>query len=192
MLARVFLDAEALRSQIHADSNWRGEQRGELAKTLNSLPLTWESWSHLKFKPDRLGAPLQPPTNRFFSCRLTQDMKRTKFAVSEDVKIMRFADEMQLASLRSVLGSTTCHGARASRAKWSDKEPCRISPNCAVNCAVEERDEETAAPAKFVCVPPASKGGFDLIHNGKNALSASSSSLPEVSLPNGRRGKHSS
>ena len=171
LLARVFLDVEALRSQIYADLNRRGEQQGELAKTFNNLPFACESWSYLKFKLDRLGIPLQPSTNRFFLHRLTHDMKRTKFAVSEDVEIMRFSDETQFASLRSVLGSTICYGIRASRAKLSDKEPRRIPPDCAVNCVVEEPDEETVATRKFVRVPPASEGGFDLIHNGNNLLS---------------------
>jgi hypothetical protein len=168
LLARVFIDIETLRSQIYADLNRRGEQQGELAKTFNNVPFAWESWSYLKFKLHRLGIPLQPSTNRYFLHRLTHDMKRTKFAVSEDVEVMRFSDETQFASLRSVLGSTICYGIRASRAKLSDKAPRRIPADCAVNCVVEE---PTVAPPKFVRVPPASEGGFDLIHNRKNLLS---------------------
>ena len=170
-LARVFLDIEALRSQIYADLNRRGELQGELAKTFNNIPFTWESWGYLKFKLHRLGIPLvQALTNRYFLHRLTHDMKRTKFAVSEDVDVMRFSDETQFASLRSVLGSTICYGIRARRAKLSDKGPVRIPPGCAVDCVVAA-DEDTVDPTKFVRVPPASEGGFDLIHNGNNLLS---------------------
>ena len=39
-----------------------------------------------------------------------------------------------------------------------------------MNCVVAA-DEDTVDPTKFVRVPPASKGGFDLIHNGNNLLS---------------------
>ena len=97
-------------------------------------------------------------------------MKRTKFAVLEDANIMRFSDETQFASLRSVLASTVRYGIRARRAKLSDKGPVRIPRGCAVSCGVEP-DKDTVDPTKFDCVPPASEGGFDLIHNGNNLLS---------------------
>jgi hypothetical protein len=170
-LARVFLDIETLRSQIYADLNRRGEQQGELTKTFNHIPFAWESWAYLKFKlSDRLAIPVRPLTNRFFLHRLTHDMKRTKFAVLEDADVMRFSDEAQFGALRSVLGSTICYGIRASRAKLSDKDPRQIPPGCAVNCVVASLQEHPDA-AKFVRVPPASEGGFDLIHNGNNVLS---------------------
>jgi hypothetical protein len=172
-LARVFLDIETLRSQIYADLNRRGEQQGELTKTFNHIPFAWESWFYLKFKlSDRLGIPVQPLKNRFFLHRLTHDMKRTKFAVLEDVDVMRFSDETQLVLLRSVLGSTICYGIRACRAKLSDKDPRQIPPGCAVNCVVvpDEADEEEPN-RKFMRVPPACQGGFDLIHNGNIVLS---------------------
>ncbi len=169
--ARVFSDIETLRSQIYADLNRRGEQQGELTKTFNHIPFAWESWAYLKFKlSDRLDIPVRPLTNRFFLHRLTHDMKRTKFAVVEDAYVMRFSDEMQFASLRSVLGLTICYGIRASRAKLSDKDPRQIPPGCAVNCVLAS-EQDNADCAKFVRVPPASEGGFDLIHNGNNVLS---------------------
>ena len=80
--------------------NRRGELQGELEKTFNNIPFTWESWEYFKFKLHRLGIPVQPLTNRYFLHRLTHDMKRTKFAVLEDVDVI----ETQFASLRSVLG----------------------------------------------------------------------------------------
>jgi hypothetical protein len=171
-LARVFLDIETLRSQIYFDLNRRGEQQGELTKTFNHLPFTWESWQYLKFKlSDCLGIPVVPLTNRFFLHRLTHDLKRTKFAVWEDVDVMRFSDESQLVSLRSVLGSTICYGIRASRAKLSDIRPLRIPPGCAINCVVVPDEEDEEGNTTFVRVPPACQGGFDLIHNGSNLLS---------------------
>jgi hypothetical protein len=98
-------------------------------------------------------------------------MKRTKFALSEDIDAMRFLKEAEFEKLRSVLGSTVCYGIRASRAKLSNKCPLRVPPGCALNCAVEQdkESEDDDAP-KFVRVPPASQGGFDLIHNGNNML----------------------
>jgi hypothetical protein len=82
---------------------------------------------------------------------------------------MRFLDEAQFAALRSVLGSTICYGIWASGAKLSGN-PRQIPPGCAVNCVVASLQEHPDA-AKFVWVPPASKGGFNLIHNGNNILS---------------------
>jgi hypothetical protein len=171
-IARLFLDIEALRSQIYADLNRRGEQQGELTKTFNHVPFTWESWRYFKFKlSDRLGIPVVPLTNRFFLHRLTHDMKRTKFAVSEDVDVMRFSDESQLISLRSVLGLTICYGIRASRARLGDTHPRQIPPGCAVNCVVVPDAPDEDNNPSFIRVPAACQGGFDLIHNGKNVLS---------------------
>jgi hypothetical protein len=98
-------------------------------------------------------------------------MKHTKFAVVEDADVMRFLDEMQFASLRCVLGLTICYGIHASRAKLSGKDPRQIPPGCAVNCVVAASEQEHQKSAKFVRVPPASEGGFDLIHKGNNVLS---------------------
>jgi hypothetical protein len=170
--ARGFLDIETLRSQIYADLNRRGEQQGELTKAFNHIPFAWESWAYLKFKlSDRLDIPLRPLINRFFLRWLTHDMKCTKFAVVEDADVMQFSDEMQFASLRFVLGLTICYGICASRAKLSDKDPRQIPPGCAVKCVVAASEQEHPDAAKFVWVPPASEGGFDLIHNGNNVLS---------------------
>jgi hypothetical protein len=174
-VARVFLDIETLLSQIYADLNRRGEQQGQLAKTFNNIPFAWESWAYLKFKlHDGCGIPVHTLGNRYFLHRLTHDLKRMKCAVSEDVDVMRFSTETQFDSLRSVLGSNICYGIRARRAKLSDAAPIRIPPDCAVNCVTEhtvESDEDTADPPKFVRVPPAREGGFDLIHNRINMLS---------------------
>ena len=152
--------------------NRRGELQGELTKTFNHIPFAWESWAYLKFKlSDRLAIPIRSLMNCFFLHRLTHDMKRTKFAVLEDTGIMRFSSESHLTALRSVLGSTICYGIRASRAKLSDKDPRQIPPGRAVNCVVAGDEAHNADAAKFVRVPPACEGGFDLIHNGNNVLS---------------------
>jgi hypothetical protein len=145
--ARVFSDIE---SQIYADLNQRGEQQGELTKTFNHIPFAWESWAYLKFKlSNRLDIPVRPLTNRVFLHRLTHDMKRTKFSVVEYAGVMQFSDEMQFASLRSVLGLTICYGIRASRPKLSDKDPRQIPPGCAVNCVMAASEQEH--PSLFGC-----------------------------------------
>jgi hypothetical protein len=165
-LAKLFLDIETLWSQIYANLNRRGEQQGELTKRFNHIPFAWESWAYLKIKPsERLSIPVLRLTNHFFLHRLTHDMKRTKFAVLKATNIMQFSSERHLIALRSVLGSTICYGICASRANLSNKDPHQIPPRCVVNCVVAA--DETA---KFVRVPPACKGGFDLIHNGNNIL----------------------
>jgi hypothetical protein len=184
---RVFLDIETLWSQIYTDLNRRGKQQVELTKTFNHLPFAWESWSYFKFKlSERLGIPVRHLTNRFFLHRLTHDMKRTKFAVWEDVDVMRFSDESQLVLLRSVLGVTICYVILASRAKLADKDPRQIQPGCAVNC-VTAQDDDSDDEDGFIRVPSACHGDFDLIHNGNNILSL----RIRYRKQNGRRRKHS-
>jgi hypothetical protein len=74
-ISHLFLDFEALRSQIYANLNRRGEQQGELMKTFNHVPFTWESWRYFKFKlSDCLGMLVVPLTNHFFLHRLMHDM----------------------------------------------------------------------------------------------------------------------
>jgi hypothetical protein len=90
----------------------------------------------------------------------------------ENCDVMRFPEESQLVSLRSVLGSNICYGIRASRAKLSDKAPLQIPSDCAVNCVAAPGDDELNEDNdKFVRAPPASQRGFNLIHNGNNVLS---------------------
>jgi hypothetical protein len=86
-------------------------------------------------------------------------MKRTKSTVLEDADVMCFLDKSQLVSLRFVL------------AKLSDKDPRQIPLGCAVNCVVVPDKEDEEDDGKFVCVPLACQGGFDLIHNGNNVSS---------------------
>jgi hypothetical protein len=171
-LASFFLDIETLRSQISANLNPRAEQQGELMKTFNHISFAWESWAYLRFKLlDRLAIPVLPLTNCSFLHCLTHDMKRTKFAVLNDTDIMQFSSKVHLITLRSVLGSIICYGIGASGAKLSNRDPCQIPPGCAINCVVAADEANNADTAKFVQVPPAYEGGFDLIHNGNNVLS---------------------
>jgi hypothetical protein len=119
-LARVFLDIERLlRSQIYSDLNRRGEQQGELAKTFNNVPFACESWAYLKFKlGDRLGIPVKPLTNRYFLHRLTHDMKRTKFSVSEDIDVMRFTTRVAVFFIEV--------GPRIHYLLWDSSQPCQV------------------------------------------------------------------
>jgi hypothetical protein len=52
-----------------------------------------------------------------------------------------------------------------------DTHPLKIPPGCAVNCVVVPDVPDEEDNKKFIRVPAACQGGFDLIHNGNNVLS---------------------
>jgi hypothetical protein len=171
-MARVFCDLEALRTQIFNDLNRRSELQGDINKTFNHVAFSSESWNYLKWKLSNLsGMAVTTLPVKSFSHRLTHDMKRIKLAVCEHMDIVRVDNETNAAHLRSILGANICYGLRAFRAKIN-QAPQPIPENAAINCVLLcEDDSKSIEVDTFIRVPPASQGGFDLIHNCNNTLS---------------------
>jgi hypothetical protein len=161
--AKVFFDIEALRARMYLDLNRRSELQGDVAKTYNCIPFSAETWAYFKWKLDDF--EVKPIRKKVFFYGLTRQMKRIKLQVNSYIELLRIDTSEGMESLRSILGSTISYGLRAQKASVRDNW-VPIENNCAVNYVIVDENGTN----NFVPLPPASAGGFDFIHNGKNSL----------------------
>ena len=96
-------------------------------------------------------------------------MYRTKFEVSQTVKLVRVDDMTSLDTICTMLGETIAYGVRAKRATLTRKFK-KLKENTVLN-VVQVKDESSAV---FKHVPAATVGGFDFIFNHLGTLAVRS------------------